>query len=444
MVKAIVSAQKEMSRRQDSDNWICAGLRRNGLLAYRADLSAGRLVPVTDEEAGPMGSARLKSSWLKDRYHWVNSDLEPLEPDYSLMSGSKLVADLVEYDYWNPTQADEAAAVEGKPLVPEDGTLLNVDELPVEMQLPCIESGLLRLPLQLQRAAWRKELAGGFEANAKKRSRVAAKKVESLARRTLGDQMRALIRDRLRGMSVGQALKRFVPRASEHLSLKGAKKRHLKLKKKAATKHVLSDLKKSVSKAAADAPPALSADLAAALPGAGKGPLLGKKCRVLQQGSLRGKTGLCTEHNVVTDSVQLTAIGSGNATSLLSEAQVMEHDPSWLKPLKWRPMRLSRELKQRTLAAAGGWRFFLEDEGYAAEPVEEISSPPQMLLDQHLLYGFEMLRWHLSEGSPLLRPALQLPPPSPSTPVVSLCQALTISFGIEVSASSIRSCAPLC
>ena len=108
-----------------------------------------------------MGSARLKSSWLKDRYSWVNSDLEPLEPDYSLMSGSKLVADLVEYDYWNPAQADEAAAVEASPLPREDAPLLNVGELPVELQLPCIESGLLRLPLELQRAAWRKELAGG-------------------------------------------------------------------------------------------------------------------------------------------------------------------------------------------------------------------------------------------------------------------------------------------
>ena len=77
-------------------------------------------------------------------------------------------------------------------------------------------------------------------------------------------------------------------------------------------------------------------------------------------------------------------------------------DPVWKSPKKWKNLRLKRDLKQMVLRACGGSSLFLEAAGdfFAAEPLELLvfkKSFPQMLLDQHLRYAWELLRFNFSE-----------------------------------------------
>ena len=143
----VVSAQNTLSERNLANSWVLGGLRRNGILAYQPDWQSGKLVCVYDENLTrfDMGSGRLKTEWLKDRYLWVDSEHAPLEPDYSLIAGAKAVADLLEWSYHNPLDLTEKAT--------QVEDLMNVDELPLEFQLPCIQSGTLVLPLDLHLAS---------------------------------------------------------------------------------------------------------------------------------------------------------------------------------------------------------------------------------------------------------------------------------------------------
>ena len=70
----------------------------------------------------------------------------------------------------------------------------------------------------------------------------------------------------------------------------------------------------------------------------------------------------------------------------------------WQRPTKWKSMILSKALKQSILSACGALKLWLEDsDHHAAEPLEEVQSKkPQMLLDSHMLFGWELLRWHFS------------------------------------------------
>ena len=146
--KSVVTAQSEMQQRNLKSDWVLAGLRRNGILAYQPDWESGQLLPVADEKLKGMrmGSARLRLQvdWLKSRYEWVSAEKVPLEPDYSLIAGAKAVSDLLEWSYHNPSEASESGSRSE-----ESAALMEVSELPEELQLPCIESGVLVLSLDL-------------------------------------------------------------------------------------------------------------------------------------------------------------------------------------------------------------------------------------------------------------------------------------------------------
>ena len=99
-----------------------------------------------------------------------------------------------------------------------------------------------------------------------------------------------------------------------------------------------------------------------------------------------------------------SGVGDASATVLLSDKEVCEVDPVWKTPKKWKNLRLARDLKQRVLRACGGSSLFLEASGgfFAAEPLEVLTfkkSYPQMLLDQHLRYGWELLQYNLSDSN---------------------------------------------
>lgn len=140
-MKSVVSAQTELQKRNLEKDWVLAGLRRNGMLAYQPDYKSGQLCAPSDKklQSFKMNSARLRPEWLLRRYEWVDESKAPLEPDYSLIAGAKAVADLLEWSYYNPVEDTED----------KSEALMNVSELPEEFQLPCIQSGVLTLSLDL-------------------------------------------------------------------------------------------------------------------------------------------------------------------------------------------------------------------------------------------------------------------------------------------------------
>ncbi|CAE7251393.1 unnamed protein product [Symbiodinium natans] len=388
MVKAIVSAQTTLRQRNEKNSWVVAGLRRNGILAYKASLAEQKLVPLSSEEVG--GSERIDVSWLRDRFLWVDKNLVPLKPDFSLITASKELADLYEWDFHNPASAPE-----------EDKALMDISELPSELQLPCIESGLLRLPLELQLAAQRRSISTPVSVKDKKASRRYAKMVKSLAKKRVSAKLRKALRDKLKTQSLGQTLGKLVPRAgeaSEAISQKKKKLQKLKVKKTADGKALMKALTMNAAEALALQNSDVEAE-EATLAEVTKGPLAGRVCRVLQLGVHCGKEATCSHHNLSKGTVTLPCLGDSMATLTLPDSLVVEKEASWLKPLSWKHMRLSRELKQRVLHSCGGSQLFLEESVYGPEPIELLKTPPQMLLDQHILYGFELLRWHFSQGS---------------------------------------------
>ncbi|CAE7200793.1 unnamed protein product, partial [Symbiodinium sp. CCMP2592] len=408
MATAVVQAQTKMSERQASKDWIVSGLRRNGLLAYRPDFSKQTLVPLKDEDCcgASMGSARTKPAWLKDRYSWLDASGIPAQPDWSALHGAKVVADLVEWSYHQSDSQDEALESQ----VSE--ALLNVHEMPLDLQLPCIESGVLTLSLDLQRAAWQKQLSADKDILQKKAVKRDVKQMITLAKRKLRGKLLEAMRHRLTQMSRQQALQRLVSRASEKKP-SVVKKAVLKQKKKTALAHAAKALAKA--KALDDKPSGDSAlvpgpapadpvsEKASELKEATKGPLYGRVCRILREHHTCGKSGKCSMHNLLTNQVSLLGVGDGCATVILSDKEVCEVDPLWQTPKKWKNMRLKRDLKQSILRACGGSSLFLEASGgfFAPQPVELLKfkkSYPQMLLDQHLRYGWELLRYNLSDS----------------------------------------------
>ncbi|CAE7778430.1 unnamed protein product [Symbiodinium sp. CCMP2592] len=372
MATAVVQAQTKMSERQASKDWIVSGLRRKGLLAYRPDFSKQTLVPLKDEDCcgASMGSARTKPAWLKDRYSWLDASGIPAQPDWSAPHGAKVVADLVEWSYHQSDSQDEALESQ----VSE--ALLNVHEMPLDLQLPCIESGVLTLSLDLQRAAWHKQLSADQKTLQKKAVKRDVKQMIVLAKRKLRGKLLEAMRHRLTQMSRQQALHRLVPRASDKKA-SVTKKAALKQKKKTALAHAAKALAKA--KALDDKPsgdsalvpgPALAdpvSQKASELKEATKGPLYGRVCRILREDHTCGKSGKCSLHNLLTNQVSLVGVGDACATVILSDKEVCE--------------------------ASGGF--------FAAEPVELLKfkkSYPQMLLDQHLRYGWELLRYNLSDS----------------------------------------------
>ncbi|CAE7388555.1 unnamed protein product, partial [Symbiodinium sp. CCMP2456] len=210
MAKAVVQAQSQMSERQASNDWIVSGLRRNGLLAYKPDFSKKTLVPLSDSECFGTGM------------------------------GAKVVADLVEWSYHHSEPQDQD--VEKR----VDEALLNVHEMPLDLQLPCIESGVLTLSLDLQRTAWQKQLSADSDLLAKKAVKRDVKQMVALARQKLRGKLLEAMRHRLTQMSREQALQRLVPRASDTQKPSVVRKKGLKNQKKTALAHAAKALAKKM------------------------------------------------------------------------------------------------------------------------------------------------------------------------------------------------------
>ena len=84
------------------DDTILKGMRRNGMIAYRPDMEAGRLVRADSQawcSGMPEGARRLKESWLARRYEWLQADHRPQAPDYRLCKQANTLNGMEEREF---------------------------------------------------------------------------------------------------------------------------------------------------------------------------------------------------------------------------------------------------------------------------------------------------------------------------------------------------------
>ena len=111
-----ISLVQKAAKRTNDDvkkrDTVLAGLRRNGMLAYRPkfnvkedgtpDMQSGRFLPPDFQEwAGdkPIGGHRMLDEWCVDRTNWLNASGRPIPADWSEIHGATCEADLAELDY---------------------------------------------------------------------------------------------------------------------------------------------------------------------------------------------------------------------------------------------------------------------------------------------------------------------------------------------------------
>lgn len=81
---------------------VLGGLRRNAMLVWRPDAKTGKLYDCSHEawcKDLPIGSHRMKSSWLDKRKLWLKADGRPERADWSRSEHAETEADLAEASY---------------------------------------------------------------------------------------------------------------------------------------------------------------------------------------------------------------------------------------------------------------------------------------------------------------------------------------------------------
>ena len=79
---------------------VLKGLRANGMLCWKP--MNGKLEKAElDEKSAkfPVGQHRMKHSWLKDRYAWLDEKGRPKEANWQRSQDAEEMADLLEQDY---------------------------------------------------------------------------------------------------------------------------------------------------------------------------------------------------------------------------------------------------------------------------------------------------------------------------------------------------------
>ncbi len=95
-------AHVSMVQMNAKDSLVLAGLRRNGMLVWRPDIKNGRLYNCEAEswcKDLPVGSHRLKDSWLNGRMDWLTPEGRPQKADWSRSEHAETEYDLAEADY---------------------------------------------------------------------------------------------------------------------------------------------------------------------------------------------------------------------------------------------------------------------------------------------------------------------------------------------------------
>ena len=82
------------------DDIVLKGLRANGMLCWKPQ--DGKLERADEDEQlnkHPVGQHRMKHSWLRDRFSWLDEKGRPRAPDWSRSEQAEEMADLAEGDY---------------------------------------------------------------------------------------------------------------------------------------------------------------------------------------------------------------------------------------------------------------------------------------------------------------------------------------------------------
>ena len=206
LLRIVDAGHASQIRRQSKDNFIIGGLRRNMMLSYRPDFSAGRL-RRTDEAAWakkfPEGSERIQSGWSKDRYEWLDEHGVPHPMEWQASEDAKEEAMRLEADY---CQAEAERDLEA------DLTLEDVEGMDAET------ASLLQLHPKIRRE---KTQASGHKPHTVFNETVRTK-VNNKSRRQLwqaaSEEMRQEARSQVRAAmlkgSRNEALASLVPQAS--------------------------------------------------------------------------------------------------------------------------------------------------------------------------------------------------------------------------------------
>ena len=99
MLEAMVAGQEEMRKRNSENQWVLAGMRRNGFLVLRPKTEGFALAEEEEwAENMPVGSSRLSGQWLEQRLdHWKGGK-EVEKPNWKKVAGAAEVADLQEFE----------------------------------------------------------------------------------------------------------------------------------------------------------------------------------------------------------------------------------------------------------------------------------------------------------------------------------------------------------
>ena len=103
ILQIIAGSLKKMKETTMQKNLLLAAARRNGILACRPDMKAGKVVDCSDEpwckDLPKRGdSHRLQRSWAQGRMKWRDAEGKPLEPNWSDSTLAKTMEDMQDFD----------------------------------------------------------------------------------------------------------------------------------------------------------------------------------------------------------------------------------------------------------------------------------------------------------------------------------------------------------
>ena len=223
---AIDAAMEHMVQKNEKDQWVLAGLRRNGFLVLRPN-EKGQLIYQSKQnwcKHLPIGSTRISEDWLKNRMSWIKDAGRSVDPpNWERIAGAKELADLIEWSY----QHQEASSN------PSNEAVMTLES---ENQPEWVAAGNFQLPLELRRQLAMKEKSLTEEAHERRkkiRQKRQDKKMRAEAKKILTEEQKEEIRSTLASKSRSEAMQQLVPSAKNPTAKKVAKKA-LKQKKKMA------------------------------------------------------------------------------------------------------------------------------------------------------------------------------------------------------------------
>ena len=223
VASCIDHAMQTMIDKNHEDNWVLAGMRRNGFLAVRPDEN-GHLKWCGDQSwcaSMPLGSSRIPASWLENRLAHIQQDGAHVpEPIWDCMSGATDLADLIEWSYHQPFPANADM----------DINIEAADEV------DWVQSGQFQLPLELRRQLAIRESTldeAGRNKRDKMREKRRQRKVRMEAKKQITHEEREKINEDLQSKSRYESMMSIVPSAKT-LKPSVLKKNKLKNTKKHA------------------------------------------------------------------------------------------------------------------------------------------------------------------------------------------------------------------